>query len=79
MLLKKKRCLSTEDISSDDSDREKKNLIKKSLLKKILMSKVKYRKKCSTMRLVFIFDVSNESSLYIAKKKLLSLKQLMWF
>ena len=72
MLLKKKRCLSTEDISSDDSDREK-----KTLLKKILMSKVKYRKKCSTMRLVFIFDVSNESSLYIAKKKLLSLKQLM--
>ena len=44
------------------------------LMKKILMKKIKYRKSYSRMSLVFcIFDVSNDSSLYIAKKKSLPL------
>ena len=32
------------------------------------MKKIKYRKNYSRMRLVLIFDVSNDSFLYIAKK-----------
>ena len=52
----------------------KKFLIKKVLMKKILMKKIKYRKDYSRMRLVFIFDGSNDTSLYNAKKKLLYLK-----
>ena len=36
------------------------------------MEKIKYRKNFLRMRLVFIFDVSDNSSLYIAEKKLLS-------
>ena len=36
------------------------------------MEKIKYRKNYLRIRLVFVFDVSDDSSLYIAEKKLLS-------
>ena len=47
----------------------KKILMKKVLMKKILMKKIKCRENSSRMHLVFmLFEVSSDSSLYIAKK-----------
>ena len=47
-------------------------LMTKILMKNILMKKINYR-----MCLVFIFEVSNDSSLYIAKKKVIVLKVIL--